>query len=68
MNIKRGSIIQANENAGDWCGCILIVDEVKDWGVQAFAHIPFQGDAYVRLKEDQYDVLGAEAALMPEKE
>ena len=63
--INRGSIIQANEQAGDWCGCVLIVDEVKNWGCQAFIHIPFQGDAYIRLKKEQYDVLGGEAVLMP---
>lgn len=66
--LKRGSIIQANENARDWCGTVLIVDEVKSWGVQAFVHVPFQGDAYIRLKSDQYDILGGQAVLMPKKE
>ena len=67
MEIKRGSIIQANENAKDWCGTVLIVDEVKSWGVQAFVHIPMQGDAYIRLQSDQFEVLGVEAVLMPER-
>ena len=67
MEIKRGSIIQANENAKDWCGTVLIVDEVKSWGVQAFVHIPMQGDAYIRLRSDQFEVLGAEAVLMPQE-
>jgi len=67
MEIKRGSIIQANENAKDWCGTVLIVDEVKSWGVQAFVRIPMQGDAYIRLRSDQFEVLGAEAVLMPGK-
>ena len=65
--LKRGSIIQANENAGDWCGTVLIVDEVKSWGVQAFVHVPFQGDAYIRLKSGQYEVLGGQAVLMPKE-
>lgn len=63
--MKRGDIIQANEKAGGWCGCVLIVDKVKSWGVQAFLHIPMQGDAYIRLKEDQYDATGGEAVLVP---
>lgn len=63
----RGSIIQANENAGDWCGCVLIVDDVKPWGVHAFLRIPGQGDAYIRLQKGQYDVLGATAVLMPKE-
>lgn len=62
--LKRGSIIQANEKT-DWCGTVLIVDEVKDWGVQAFVHVPGSGDAYIRLKADQYEPLGAEAVFMP---
>ena len=64
--MKRGDVIQANENAMGWCGTILTVSEVKEWGVQAFVHIPFQGDAYIRLRHDQYDSLGASAVLMPE--
>lgn len=67
IKLKRGSIIQANEKAKDWCGCVLIVDEVKDWGVQAFLHIPAKGDAYIRLRTEQFDALGAEAVLMPEE-
>lgn len=63
--LKRGSIIQANENAKEWCGCVLIVDEVKSWGVQAFIHVPMNGDAYIRLKTEQFDELGAESVLMP---
>ena len=65
--MKRGDVIQANENAHDWCGALLTVSEVKDWGVQAFLHVPFQGDAYIRLSHNQYDELHAEAVLMPEE-
>lgn len=63
--LQRGSIIQANENAEKWCGCLLIVDEVKEWGVQAFIHIPFQGNSYVRLSYEQFDNLEVQAVLMP---
>lgn len=66
--LKRGSIIQANENAKEWCGSVLIVDEVGDWGVQAFAHIPTQGDAYIRLTNEQFDDLHTTAVLMPNGE
>ena len=65
-DLKRGSIIQANENAREWCGCVLIVDEVKSWGVQAFLHIPNRGDAYIRLPYEAFEILGGEALLMPE--
>lgn len=63
--LRRGSIIQANENANEWCGTVLVVDEVKTWGVQAFVHIPMQGDAYIRLTNEQFDDLHTKAVLMP---
>lgn len=68
MYLKRGDIIQANENAGEWCGTILVVDEVKSWGVQAFVHIPMKGDAYIRLTPEQFESLHAESIFMPFKE
>lgn len=67
--LKRGSIIQANENAGEWCGTVLIVDEVKSWGVQAFVHIQMKGDAYIRLTPEQFEILSnGEAVLMPKED
>ena len=66
--LKRGSIIQANENAGAWCGTVLIVDEVKSWGVQAFVHIPMKGDAYIRLTSEQFESLHAESLFMPKED
>ena len=66
--LKRGSIIQANENAGAWCGTVLIVDEVKSWGVQAFVHVPMKGDAFIRLTPEQFEILSnGEAVLMPQE-
>ena len=67
--LKRGSIIQANENAGDWCGTVLIVDEVKRWGVQAFVHVPMNGDAFIRLTPEQFEILSnGEAVFMPKED
>ena len=65
--IKKGDVVQANENAGEWCGCLLIVDEVKAWGVQAGMKIPFKGTAYMRLTFDQVEWIGG-AVLVEEEE
>ena len=65
--IKKGSVVQGNENSGEWCGCLLIVDEVKDWGVQAGMKVPFNGVAYIRLTFDQIEYIG-EAILVSEDE
>lgn len=65
--INENSVIQANENAGEWAGCLLQVDEVKSWGVQAYVKIPKSGDAYIRLTSSQFEYIG-EAILIPKKE
>ena len=65
--LNKGSVIQANEKAGEWCGCLLIVEEVKFWGVMAGMKIPFEGTAYIRLKNGQFDYIG-EAVLVPTNE
>ena len=58
-NVKRNMVIQANEKApGEWCGCLLIVDEVKSFGVQAYLRVPFKGNVYVRLSWEQFDIIG----------
>jgi len=63
--VKKNDVIQINEKCANtgWIGCLMIVDEVKSWGVQAYLRIPMQGDAYLRLKHDEYDVIG-KAALV----
>ena len=69
MYLKRGDIIQANENAGEWCGTVLVVDEVKSWGVQAFVHVPMKGDAFIRLTPEQFEILSnGEAVFMPKED
>lgn len=64
MNVvKKGSIIQVGMSGPvDWIGCLMQVDEVKSFGVQAFVKIPMQGNAYLRLNTGQFEYI-AEAAL-----
>ncbi len=59
QNAKKNDVIQINEKCGNngWIGCLMIVDEVKSWGVQAYLHVPMQGDAYLRIKHGEYDVI-----------
>lgn len=61
--VKKDSVIQINENGPEgWIGCLLQVDEVKSWGVQAWTEIPKQGSAYLRLETGKFDYIG-EATL-----
>ena len=63
--VKKNDVIQINEKfkGTGWIGCLMIVDEVKSWGVQAYLHVPMQGDAYLRIKHGEYDVIGKTAMV-----
>ncbi len=50
-------IVQVNSNH-KWCGNLIYVTEVKSFGIQGFAMSPLEGCAYIRLTEDQYEVIG----------
>lgn len=68
--IEENDLIQVNEDGPEhWFRCILVVDEVKSWGVQAYCVIPSvrgrpSGDAYMRLKWEEFDVLGAKSMFV----
>lgn len=56
-HVCKGTLIQVNEKIDDWFGCVMIVDEVKNWGVQAYLKIPCRGNAFLRLNWDEFVLL-----------
>lgn len=54
---KIHDIVQINQYH-EWVGCLVYVTELKRFGVQGFVSVPNQGCAYIRLKEEEYDVIG----------
>ena len=56
--IERGDIIQITDEGDGWYPCLLVVDEVKLWGVQAYLSIPNKGDAYYRIENGKFRVVG----------
>ncbi len=64
-----GSIIQVRPNEdidNCWKSVLMVVEEVKDWGVVAFAMAPTAGAKdlapgrfYMRLTKREYSVVGA---------
>ena len=68
MGVSKNDVIQVVEGVGNgsWTGCLMIVDEVKDWGVMAYLHILMQGDAYLRLKHGEYAVIGKAVLVHPD--
>ena len=68
MELKRGDIIQITDENDKWYPCLLIVDEIKPWGVQAYISIPRNdgepcGSAYYRIKSGKFEKVG-EAVLL----
>jgi hypothetical protein len=61
--LQKGTVIQITENH-KWCGCLAMVSEPKGWGCQAFINIPEQGNAYIRLNFEDFEVIGI-APLIP---
>lgn len=58
-------VIQVNEHGLEaWIGCLLLVDEIKSFGVVAFLKVPKSGNAYVRLPWEHFDRIGP-AVLHP---
>lgn len=65
--IVKNSVIQVNENGPEeWIGCLMQVSEPREWGALAWVRIPFQGNAYLRLKSNQYDYIG-HAVMSPQE-
>jgi hypothetical protein len=60
-------LIQVNEEGpAHWFRVILVVSEVKGWGVQAYCTIPGSrgrgaGDAFMRLVWEEFDLVGAKS-------
>lgn len=67
--LQQGDIVQITDETHAWYPCLIIVDEVKSWGIQGFTIIPTNdqkpnGRAYIRLKSAVYERVGI-ATLVP---
>lgn len=55
---KEGDVIQITDSNDKWFPCLLIVSEVKSWGVQGYVSIPMKGDAYYRIDNGKFELVG----------
>lgn len=63
--VAPGDIIQITDEKHSWYPCLLIVDEVKSWGVQAYISVPQSNDgtvapgaAFNRLNWADFELVG----------
>jgi hypothetical protein len=60
MNV--GDIVQVNPEVEVFGGCMVVVTELKPWGIQGYvqsAGVP--GQQYIRLKTKQIETTGGKA-------
>ena len=59
---QQYEIVQATERVPHWFRCLVVVDEIKSWGIQGYTTIPNRGsgpgDAYIRLTWDEICATG----------
>jgi len=76
MKAEVGDIVQINPHRAvnpAFAGCLLVVTEVKSWGVQGFVQAlgtrdEIGGQAYYRVKWDGIEATGGRAVFMPSRE
>ena len=58
--IKKNDIVQITDENDNWYPCLLIVDEVKSWGIQGYLTIPGpdKGNAYYRVSNGKFEKVG----------
>lgn len=62
--MENGDIVQITDENHHWYPALIVVDEVKSWGVMGYAHIikntssEPNGQAYIRLNSNQYEHVG----------
>lgn len=61
--IKPGSIVQITDESHHWWPALIVVSEVKPWGVQGYTVVVDNtegpnGQAYIRLAEGRYELVG----------
>jgi hypothetical protein len=60
MKLKKGTIVQIDPDSDEvFGGCLLIVTELKKFGVQGYVDVPGKGQAYYRAKEGNYKICGS---------
>jgi len=59
-NLEKGCIVQITDESDPWFPCLLIVDEVKSWGIQGYLTIPpnATGNAYYRIENGKFEFVG----------
>lgn len=57
--IEVNDIVQVDPLFEAFGGCMVVVTEVKDWGIQGYVqNAGVEGQAYIRLKTEMFEPTG----------
>jgi len=59
--LNNGDVVQIINEEHHWFPCLVVVQEVKTWGVQAYLLTPPMGEfgvAYIRVKNADIKLIG----------
>lgn len=60
--IKVGDIVQVNPEQETFGACLVVVTELKSFGIQGYVQNAGQeGQAYIRLKHEDFEPTGGKA-------
>ena len=60
--IKVGDIVQVNPEKEMFGACMVVVTEVKSWGIQGYVQSAgVDGQQFVRLKENDFETTNGKA-------
>lgn len=64
IELEKGTIVQITNIEHHWFPCLIIIDEVKNWGIQGYITIPNNnkeeknGNAFIRLNNEEFEIVG----------
>jgi hypothetical protein len=59
-----GDIVQIDPDRHHWAAALVVVTEVREWGVQGYVAVPQQGLAFIRLPTGTFEHTGGRAIWM----
>jgi len=60
--VQVGDIVQVNPEKDTFGACMVVVTEVRSWGIQGYVQNAGQvGQAYIRLKTEDFELTGGRA-------
>lgn len=67
--MEKGDIVQITSETHHWFPCLIVVDEVKAWGIQGYALVPQDrgipaAQAFIRLNSGEFEKVGQVAIGM----